>query len=96
MTITYAELDGVPVTICRGPEMKERHRDPMGVKWCFKCRGRHEFDWIVMGADMALDDDGQISPSMYMAEPTAHSECSGCGRRDGQLFPGWSYRWEDE
>lgn len=84
------------VTICYGPPMKERHRDPMGLKWCFKCRGRHPFDWVVMGADIQYDADGQISSSMYMAEPYAFAECGGCGKHDGQLFPGWSYRWEDE
>lgn len=84
------------VAICRGPQMKERSRDSMGVRWCFKCRGRHEFHWIVLAADIEYDEDGQISSSMYMAEPIAHSECLGCRKWDGQLFPGWVYRWEME
>lgn len=84
------------VVICRGPEMKERSRTSMGVKWCFRCRGRHEFHWIVMGADMIYDENGEVSPLMYMAEPYAHSECGNCKQRGGELFPGWGYAWEDE
>lgn len=84
------------VILCgTGLTYREKHRDPMGVKWCFKCRGRHEFDWVVEAADMIYDDDGTISPLMYMAEPIAFSECGGCKQRNGQLFPGWTYRWED-
>lgn len=92
MTIAYAE--SAPVVLCRGPEMKEQHRDPMGVKWCFKCRGRHEFTWIVMAPVIDWNDEGSIAAAMW--GPTAHSECGGCHQPAGELFPGWEYRWEED
>ena len=94
--LMHMEVGGAPVIVCYGPKMKEHSREPMGVRWCFKCRSRNEFHWVLMVAEIEYDEDGSISSSMYMAEPSAHSECSGCKRRDGQLFPGWVYRWEDE
>lgn len=74
------------VIIC-APDMEESSRRSMGVKWCFKCRGRHEFDWVVL-TPTTLDG--------WYWGPTAHSECHGCHQQAGELFPGWSYRWEDE
>ena len=81
------------IAICRGPRMKETHRDSMGVKWCFKCRGRHEFHWIVMAPVIDWDDEASIAAAMW--GPTAHSECQNCKEQAGELFPGWSYQWED-
>lgn len=77
------------VIVCTGPHMAEFHRESFGVKWCFHCRSRNNFDWVAVGADMpkvSIDD-----PAMYLAEPYSFAECSGCGSRDSQLFPGWSY-----
>ena len=36
--------------IC-GTRMKEHSRRSMGEKWCFHCRKRHNFDWVVMAPD---------------------------------------------
>lgn len=82
------------VVICRGPVMEEASRNSMGVKWCFKCRKRAEFNWIVMAPVIDWNDEASISAAMW--GPTAHSECGNCRQHAGELFPGWSYRWDDE
>lgn len=93
MTALIEELSPV-VTICHGPAMEERSRDSMGVRWCFKCRKRAEFFWIVMTPVINLDDPDSLYAAMW--GPTAYSECGNCKRHAGELFPGWTYRWEDE
>ena len=60
-----------------GTRMTERSRDSQGVKWCFHCRVRHEFWWVVMVPD---------GFSYY--GPSAHME--GVNRGCSDLFPGWS------
>ena len=61
--------------IC-GTDMEEVKRESEGKRWCFHCRKRHEFWWVVM-APVGLSYYG----------PSAHME----GVRDGctDLFPGW-------
>jgi hypothetical protein len=78
MSVQFFDIGGAEVAICSGPPMREHSRKSMGVRWCFKCRGRHEFAWIVMASDIVYDANGDIDPVMYMAEPFAHSESS-CG-----------------
>lgn len=75
--------------ICRGPQMREASRDSMGVRWCFACRKRHNFTWVVMTPVIDWDDEGSITAAMW--GPTAHSECSNCKQRGSELFPGWEY-----
>lgn len=82
------------VTICYGSKMREASRNSMGVKWCFKCRGRYEFEWIVMTPVIDWDDEASISAAMWGT--TAHSECGNCKRSGGELFPGWVYKMEDD
>lgn len=82
------------VAICHGPEMEETSRTSMGVKWCFKCRKRAEFTWIVMSPVIDWDDEASIYAAMW--GPTAHSECGNCGAHAGELFPGWSYSFEED
>lgn len=84
---------GPRVTICRGPEMEEYSRESMGIKWCFKCRGRHPFEWVVLSPVIDPNDESTLLAAMR--GPTAHSECGGCHRHGGELFPGWAYRWDD-
>lgn len=76
------EFDGG--VIC-GTDMKEHSRRSEGVKWCFACRRRCEMWWVVMVP---------AGPSYY--GPTAHMECSGCGERESDLFPGWTRDWDEE
>lgn len=91
MTIEYLTPK---VTICYGPQMQESSRRSMGVKWCFKCRSRNEFAWIVMSPVIDWDDEASIYAAMW--GPTAHSECGGCKQSAGELFPGWEYNWGDD
>lgn len=63
------------VAIC-GTEMHEVSRKSEGVKWCFRCRSRHEFWWVV---------EAPAGLSYY--GPSAHME--GVGRFCTDLFPGW-------
>lgn len=59
-----------------GTRMKEFSRAPEGVKWCFTCRARHEFWWVVMVPD-----------GLSYYGPTAQME--GVTRSCSDLFPGW-------
>jgi hypothetical protein len=51
-------------------------REPVGEKWCFRCRARLPHDWIVEG------EDGE---TYY--DPSARFDCSRC-HRDYTSFPG--------
>lgn len=64
------------VVVC-GTDMKEYSRDSEGEKWCFHCRKRHEFWWVVM-APAGISYYG----------PSAHME--GVKRGCSDLFPGWT------
>lgn len=79
-TADWCVSDG-QFSIC-GTSMKEHSRSAEGVKWCFHCRKRHEFWWVVMAPD---------GFSYY--GPTAHME--GVKPDCSDLFPGW-YREVDE
>lgn len=59
-----------------GTRMVEYSRESVGDKWCFRCRKRHEFWWVVD----APDGISYYGPNAYMA-----------GVRNGctDLFPGW-------
>lgn len=71
------------ISIC-GTDMIERFHESQGIRWCFRCRTRHEFWWVVMAP---------AGISYY--DPTAHMEGIKPGCRD--LFPGryWSFEEED-
>lgn len=66
--------DGV---IC-GTRMVEHSRTSRGIKWCFRCRKRVEFQFVVMVPD---------GPSYY--GPTGWMECPNCRGHETDLFPGW-------
>jgi hypothetical protein len=70
--------------IC-GTRMKEYSRRSEGVHWCFRCRRRVEFEWVVMAPD-----------GLSYYGPTAHMECTNCKSANGDLFPGWTRESEDE
>ena len=79
----WCEGDGT-VAIC-GTRMKEHSRRSEGVRWCFRCRRRVEFERVVMVPD-----------GLSYYGPSAFVECTNCKSADGDLFPGWSREWEDE
>ena len=62
--------------IC-GTRMKEFSRNSEGDKWCFVCRKRHEFWWVVM-----------VPVGFSYYGPSAHME--GVTRNCSDLFPGWT------
>jgi hypothetical protein len=69
--------------ILRTP-MKEIHREEIGERWCFVCRKRVQFLYLVHAT---------VEPSYY--DPNPSIECER-GHSDGDLFPGrireWDYR----
>jgi hypothetical protein len=74
----------VSVHICSGPKMQEVVRRADGERWCFTCRKRRDFLFIV---------DAPIELSYY--GPTPHIECATCGKWDGDCFPGTAREWEE-
>jgi len=70
------------VVLC-GTRMKEHSRRHFGHRWCFHCRCRHDFDWVVMVPD---------GPSYY----GPHAEIQGVTPGCTDLFPGWSREWEED
>lgn len=74
MTADWCVADG-SVAIC-GTRMKEYSRTPEGVRWCFHCRTRHEFAWVV-----------SVPDGLSYYGPTARME--GVSRECTDLFPGW-------
>ena len=68
--------------IC-GTRMKEHSRRPLGERWCFRHRRRHNFDWVVMAPD---------GLSYYGPHVEIQGEASDCT----DLFPGWTREWEDD
>lgn len=71
------------VQILHGPAMEEVRRESEGVKWCFHCRKRREFFYIVT-APVGLSYYG----------PSAEIQCGHCKTWNGDLFPGWTREWE--
>jgi len=80
VTADWCVSDG-QFSIC-GTAMKEHSRTSEGIKWCFHCRRRHEFFWVVM----VPDGLSYYGPSAGMEGVT--SECS-------DLFPGRYYEIEE-
>ena len=81
VTADWCASDG-DVIIC-GTRMMEHSRDSRGDRWCFTCRRRHEFWWVVM----VPDGLSYYGPSAHMEG--ARADCT-------DLFPGWERKWTDE
>jgi len=84
MSCQALTIGGYIVHINRGPEMVEvvNRRDGK-TRWCFVCRKRREFRYIVMAP---------TEPSYY--GPHADIKCAHCKTSDGDLFPGREREWE--
>lgn len=84
MTCQTYEIGGDIIHINHGPSMVEvvnrRDGEP---RWCFVCRKRTEFRYIVTAPS---------EPSYY--GPNADIKCGRCNTSDGDLFPGNSREWE--
>lgn len=66
-----------------GPATEEVTRKPDGEHWCFVCRKRRRFDFVVRAP---------IEPSYYGPNPSIVCEL---GHTDGDLFPGRFREWPD-
>ena len=86
--------------------MQEVYRDPDGERWCFVCRKRREFTYVVQAPIVTMwcsldvprreDGEGEVEfSSGAWYGPTPHIECATCKTWDGDLFPGLSREWED-
>lgn len=69
------------LTICR-TEMREVSRESWDERFCFICRTRRDFEWVVMET---------VEPSYY--EPSHRVQCGTCHTTDGDCFPGRSREW---
>lgn len=69
--------------ICHGGSQVELIRRNDGVRWCFSCRGRHEFEFILTG---------DAEPSYY--EPNPSIRCTNCNADDGDCGFGSFRTWE--
>ncbi len=74
------------VTVCGPGPMEIRHRQSEGVKWCFACRGRHEFEYHVL---VPTTEEG------WYWGPAPQIVCTSCGAANGDLFPGHEREWEE-
>lgn len=73
------------VHICWTEPLEEVLRKQDGEeRWCFRCRARRQFEYVVMSP---------IEMSYY--GPSASVECATCHTEDGDCFPGTSRECED-
>ena len=68
------------VHICYTEPLEEIVRKQIGQRWCFVCRKRRNFSWVVM-APVGLSYYG----------PHEKIVCDACKTQDGDCFPG-TYR----
>lgn len=68
--------------IC-GTDMEEYARRSIGIRWCFHCRKRHNFDRVCYAPT------GLSYYDPYASIEGINNECT-------DLFPGWTREWEDD
>ena len=72
-------------TICYGPPMRIDRDEPHGeIRWCFNCRAKREFRFIV-----------KVPMGMSYYGPEADIVCGHCRTSDGDLFPGRFREWDN-
>ncbi len=79
--------------------MTETSRRPDGTRYCFECRTRRGFVYVVDSPIVTswcpLDGDGTVEFSTgAWYGPSASIRCVTCGTTDGDIFPGTSREWE--
>ena len=78
-------MSEVAIHINRPGPMKTIVEKPDGEsRWCFRCRKKTTFRFLVRGT---------VEPSYY--EPTPSIQCE-AGHSDGDLFPGRIREWDYE
>ena len=83
MTCQTLVIDESVIHINHGPATAEVKREALGVRWCFGCRSRQEF-WFIVTAP--------TEPSYY--GPDVDVKCGNCKLSDGDCFPGTFREWE--
>ncbi len=83
MSCQTIDYNGQALHISYGPETREIVRRSEGEKWCFHCRTRREFFYIVT-APVVMDWYG----------PNPGVKCGHCNTSDGDLFPGREREWD--
>ncbi len=83
MRADWCATDG-QITIS-GTHMVEYSRQSEGVRWCFSCRRRSEFNRVVT-----------VPSGISYYDGCAWIECVSCKAVDGDLFPGWHREWITE
>lgn len=95
------------VHICRpGLPIVEVKREHWENRWCFACRGRHDFDFVVR--DFAESDVDQLLSEvrsgqrpeddlwiLARGEPIPSIECAHCGQTDGDIGFGGVREWHE-
>jgi hypothetical protein len=82
--------DTMTVHILHTP-MEEVSRKPNGERFCFICRKRREFVYVISRPIVtSIDDTG----AWY--GPTHQIECGTCHTVDGDCFPGTEREWYDD
>jgi hypothetical protein len=72
------------VRVCWEP-MEEVSRESQGERWCFKCRSRRKFFYVVTAP---------TDPMSYYG-PNPSVRCGTCDLPDGDLFPGREREWDE-
>jgi hypothetical protein len=81
---TYLDEEGHAfLNINHGPRMKEIRREDWAERWCFACRGRHMFLYVV---------DAPVEMSYYGPNPSIR--CGSCGQVNGDCGFGRAREWE--
>lgn len=83
MTCQTLVIGEQPVTICHGAAHEEVKRESLGVRWCFGCRSRQQF-WFIVTAPVVPDYYG----------PSVAVRCGHCKLSDGDCFPGRYREWD--
>jgi hypothetical protein len=83
MSCQTVAIGGDVVHINYGPAMEEIVRESEGERWCFHCRKRREFFYIVTAP---------VEPDWY--GPNVDIKCGTCATSDGDLFPGREREWD--
>lgn len=84
MSCSTVNYGGTPVILCGPVKQIEMTRESEGERWCFKCRKRQEFFFIVTRDEQ---------PSYYGPNPSI--QCGHCKTDDGDCFPGTSREWDE-
>ena len=77
--------DRVVGHVCDAGPYEEIHRESIGQRWCFECRKRTEYFYVVTAP----------TDPMSWYGPTPGYKCGSCGK-DGYCFPGAWIEWGDE